>query len=214
MKKFILSLLLTVSISLIATAQNIRANIYSAYIFDDAVDGYYDPSSNYAGTINAGFQWGVGLEYMMSKSKGIELKYLRQDTKAPMSYVSSGPKSKTYNLGINYILLGGSNYFKTEGGKVEPYLGGGIGMAIISIKNPSAGGDNSKTKFAWDIKGGTNIWFSPKAGLKLQIELLSAVQSVGGGLFFGTGGAGAGVSTYSSMLQLGMGGGLVFKLGK
>jgi hypothetical protein len=32
-------------------------------------------------------------------------------------------------------------------------------------------------------------------------------------LYFGTGGAGAGLSSYSSMLQFGLGGGLVFKLG-
>jgi hypothetical protein len=39
------------------------------------------------------------------------------------------------------------------------------------------------------------------------------VQGAGGGLYFGTGGAGAGVSTYSSMLQFGLGGGLTFALG-
>jgi len=32
-------------------------------------------------------------------------------------------------------------------------------------------------------------------------------------LYFGTGGAGAGVSSYSSMLQFGLGGGLCFALG-
>ena len=36
---------------------------------------------------------------------------------------------------------------------------------------------------------------------------------MGGGLYFGTGGAGAGVSTYSSYYQFNLGGGLVFKLG-
>jgi len=40
------------------------------------------------------------------------------------------------------------------------------------------------------------------------------VQSVGDGFYFGTGGAGAGVSTYSSMLQFALRGGLTFKLGK
>jgi hypothetical protein len=40
---------------------------------------------------------------------------------------------------------------------------------------------------------------------------MSAVQSAGGGLYFGTGGGGAGVSTYSSMYQFGLGGGLAFQ---
>ena len=47
----------------------------------------------------------------------------------------------------------------------------------------------------------------------MQAGLLSAVQSVGGGVYFGTGGAGAGVSGYSTFYQWNLGGGLVFNLG-
>jgi len=54
---------------------------------------------------------------------------------------------------------------------------------------------------------------SEKIGLKLTASLLSAVQGAGGGLYFGTGGAGAGVSTYSSMYQFALGGNLVIQLG-
>jgi len=43
---------------------------------------------------------------------------------------------------------------------------------------------------------------------------LSAVQSFGGGLYFGTGGAGAGVTGYSTMYQWVLGGGLTYKLGQ
>ena len=215
MKKIILSTVLIIATAGIAAAQNLRLNAYSAYLFDDKVDGYYDAGGSYKGTVKGGYQWGAGLEFMTSKTKGIELKYLRQDAIAPMTYPNSGSiKSKDFDLGINYILLGGSNYFKTDGGKVEPYAGAGIGMAIISIKNPSPNQAASKTKFAWDLKLGTNIWFNERVGLKLQTELLSAVQAVGGGFYFGTGGAGAGASAYSSMLQFGLGGGLTFKLGK
>lgn len=114
---------------------------------------------------------------------------------------------------MNYILLGGSNYFKT-GGKREPYAGASAGIAIINIKNADAGANDNLTKFAWTIKLGTNIWLTDKVGLKLQADLLSAVQSAGGSFYFGTGGSGAGVSTYSTMYQLGLGGGLTFKMGK
>jgi hypothetical protein len=43
--------------------------------------------------------------------------------------------------------------------------------------------------------------------------LQSAVQSMGGGFFIGTGGVSAGVSSFSSLMQFGLGTGLVFKLG-
>ncbi len=60
------------------------------------------------------------------------------------------------------------------------------------------------------LKGGVNIWASEKVGLKLQTNLMSMVQAVGGGLFFGTGGASVGVSTFSTLLQFSLGGGLVY----
>jgi hypothetical protein len=54
---------------------------------------------------------------------------------------------------------------------------------------------------------------SEKVGIKLTAQLQSAVQSMGGGFFIGTGGVSAGVSSFSSLMQFGLGTGLVFKLG-
>ncbi len=213
LKKTLLVILFITGINTAATAQNIRLNAYTAYVLEDNVDSYYDPYSYYDGQIDGGFQWGIGLEFMPSPTKGIELKYLRRDATAPMKYYNNGEKYKTFDLALNYILIGGSNYFQT-GGKVEPYAGGSIGAVIVNIQNAEAGSDDSGTKFAWGLKVGTNIWATEKVGLKLQIDLLSAVQSVGGGLYFGTGGAGAGVSAYSTMYQWVFGGGLTFKLGQ
>lgn len=120
-----------ITFAFMATAQRIRLNVSSAYVFDDNIDSYFNQSSSYNGTIKGGFQWGVGFEYMVDATTGIELKYLRQDTKAPMNYYDAGLKNKEFDLGINYILLGANNYFKTANNKVEPYVGGGLGMAII-----------------------------------------------------------------------------------
>lgn len=212
MKRIILSLLVFFAVSNILPAQEIRLNAFSKYVFDDKIDSYNSSTSYFEGKIEGGFQWGLGLEFMAHPTKGIELKYLRQETTAPMTYYLNGVKSKDFDLDINYVLIGGNNYFKT-GGKVEPYGGLGIGMAIFKVQNPeSSSTDNSEIKFAWELKLGTNIWLNEKIGLKLQADLASAVQSAGGGLYFGTGGAGAGVSTYSTMYQWGLGGGLTFKL--
>ena len=213
MKKIMLGILLVAGITVVATAQNVRFNGYAAYVFDDKVDSYYDPSTYFKGQIDGGFQWGAGLEFMVAATKGVELKYLRRDATAPMTYYNNGEKRKTFDLAMNYILLGGSNYFQT-GGKVEPYAGASLGMIIITAKNADAGSDNQTTKFAWGVKLGTNIWANDKVGIKLQADLLSAVQSFGGGLYFGTGGAGAGVTGYSTMYQWVLGGGLTFKLGQ
>jgi hypothetical protein len=151
---------------------------------------------------------------MPREDMGVELLYYRQDTEAPITYWRPSDiavQNKTVQLGVNYIMLAGNRYLK-PGQKVEPYGGFMLGMAIFSNKNPSPGGEDGATKFAWGVRLGTNIWASEKVGLKIQAQLLSAVQGMGGGLYFGTGGSGAGVSTYSSLLQFGLGGGLVFKL--
>lgn len=213
MKSLFLSLVLVLLIAGVANAQKIRFNGYTAYVFDDRVDSYYDATNYYDGKIQGGFQWGVGLEYLVHETKGIELRYLRQDTKAPMNYYQDGIQFSEFDLGLNYILLGGSNYFKLANEMVEPYFGAGIGLAIFSIKNPDNGRSSSAEKFAWNLKAGTNIWVTERVGIKLHAEVVSAVQSAGGGFYFGTGGSGAGISTYSSMYQWSLGGGLSFKLG-
>jgi hypothetical protein len=212
-RKIVLIVILFAGMASLASAQNIRFNGYAAYVFDDNVDSYYDPYNYYSGTINGGLQWGGALEYMVSPTKGVELKYLRRDASAPMEYYAGSVKYKTFDLAMNYILLGGSNYFKT-GGKVEPYAGASLGMCILTIKNAEAGNDNTATKFAWGFKLGTNIWASEKVGIKLQADLLSVTQSAGGSFYFGTGGSGAGVAAYSTVYQWGLGGGLTFKLGQ
>jgi len=196
-----------------AMSQKIKLNGYGAYVFDDGVDSYYDPNSYYDGKIQGGFQWGVGLEYMLQPSYGLELLYLRQDTKAPMDYYLAGVKHTDFDVAMNYIMVTGSRYFKPNA-KINPYVGGMLGVALIDIDNPDNGNSSNATKFAWGIKGGANFQPTGKIGLKLQATLLSAVQGAGGGFYFGTGGVGTGLTTYSTVLQFALGGGVVVNLGK
>jgi len=200
-----------------AFTPGLRLNAYTFYAFDDKVDSYYSSTDYFNGTIKGGFQWGGGLEYMMIPQQGIELSYLRLDTNAPMDYYDnnsiSGKKHTDFDVATNYILLGSNRYFGMNP-KVEPYGGIQAGMAIINAANPDNGKSGNSTKFAWGAKLGLNFWASDKVGIKMQTGLVSAVQGAGGGLYFGTGGVGAGVSTYSTFYQFYIGGGLTFNLGK
>jgi len=211
MKKISLTGISILLIAVCAQAQGVRLNGYAAYVFDDKFDSYYSSTDYVNGKIKGGFQWGVGLEVTPREDLGVELLYIRQDTEAPVTFYSGIDRNKTIDLGISYIMLGGTHY-RMLGEKIEPYGGLMLGMAIFSNKNPDQGAEDSATKFAWGIRLGTNVWVSEKVGIKLQAQLLSAVQGAGGSLYFGTGGAGAGVSTYSSLLQFALGGGLVFKV--
>jgi hypothetical protein len=210
-KTFILAFLLT--IVSISYGQNTRFHVYTGYAFDDDIDSYYDNSNNYKGTIRGNFMWGGGIEFMPHKYTGFEVSYLRMDTEAQMTYISGGvKKNKTFNVGINNIMIGGNRYFPVANKRVEPYAGAMLGMTIFSIKNSDAGGSKTTTKFGYGLKLGTNVYITETVGIKFQAQLMSVAQAVGGGAYFGTGGAGVGLSSYSSMLQVGLGGGLVFKL--
>lgn len=213
MKKILLTLVIAL-MAISAYTQSVRLNGYAGYAFDDSFDTYYSDNDYAEGKIRGGFQWGAGLEVLPREDMGVELLYYRQDTEAPITYWRPGDlnyTSRTVQLGVNYIMIAGNRYLK-PGEKVEPFGGFMLGMAVFSNKNPLPGGETGATKFAWGVRLGTNIWASEKVGIKIQAQLLSAVQGMGGGLYFGTGGSGAGVTTYSSLLQFGLGGGLVFKL--
>lgn len=201
-------------ISSMVTAQNIRLNAYGAYAFDDGFDSYNSTTSYFKGTVQGGFQWGFGAEFMVQRNKGLEFKYLHQNSKVPTTYYNNGLKNQTFDLGINYYLLGGSNYFRVDNDKIEPYAGFSMGIADLRNTTPNqTGGNSNRTAFAWGVKGGTNIWFSPKVGLKLQAELLSAVAATGGAYFWTYYGP-VYANTYSALYQFSLGGGLTFKLGK
>jgi len=211
MKKAILVLFFIAAFAGITSAQKFRINAYGAYVFNDAVD--YNSGSNayYHGTVQGGFQGGAGLEYMFNRSSGVEFNYLHQSTNAPFSYYNDGPKEQTFDMGINYYLFDFNHYFELSNEKIEPFLGLGLGWAGISAS--TSNGSGTRSAFAWNIKGGTNIWLGKRVGLKLQAQLASAAAATGGGYFWSYWGP-IYATTYTSIYQFGLGGGLVFKLGK
>ena len=216
MKKNLLALIVSCFSFFFLSAQEFRVNLFGQYVFDDHVESYYSTTSYYEGTIKGGFKWGGGLEYLVNPAYGINLIYLTQSTTAPLNYYDNNPpaglKNREFDLTTHWIMLGGARYMRKD--KFEPYGGLEIGMVISNLDNPVSGASASNTNFAWGIKIGTNIFFSEKVGLKLQADLRSATQAAGGGLYFGTGGAGVGVSSYSTIYQFGLGGGLVFRFPK
>ncbi len=222
MKKIILSLCLIAGIASIATAQKIRLNAYGSYTFNDGIDYNGGATAYFNGTINGGFQYGAGLEFMIPNGQGsaVEVKYLHQDSKAPFTYYSTGsagvpagPKSETADLGINYYMVNGTKYFTLNNDMIEPFAGFGLGVLNINSKNNGTTGGGSRTVFAWELKAGTNIWVGKKVGIKLQADLLSGAAATGGSYFWGYWGP-VYATTYTALYQFSLGGGLVFKLGQ
>ncbi len=195
-----------------AAAQEFRLNGYVNYTFDDRFDSRYSNTSYFNGKIEGNVMWGVGVEYMLAPSYGIELQYQRMDTNVPVNYWRNGDVFRDIELGINYISVGLTRYLAIND-IVEPFGGAMIGLMIADNKSPAAGEPTSSTKFAWGLRLGSNFWLTDYIGLKVQAQLFSAVEAVGGGFYIGTGGVSGGISPYSTIYQFGLGGGLAFRFG-
>lgn len=192
----------------------IRLNVYGSYAFEDSFDSYYDYGYYFNGKIEDGFMYGLGVEYEVVPSTFVELYWQSMSTTAPSYYnYGIGEHRSDLDVSINYIMLGGNRSFRKPGSMVEGFFGLSAGVGIVNVDNPENGNSDSTTKFAWGMKGGAVIWPSEKVGIKLQAQLLSISQAMGGGVYVGTGGPGVGVSSYSTVYQFTLGGGLVFNVG-
>ena len=213
MKKIIVTAVILFAANVIL-AQGVQVSVYGGYVFDDSFDSYYDNSRFYEGKIKGGLQWGTGVEFPINSVIGIEALYLRQDTNSPTTFSDGvfNVQFVDFDLAINYLMLGGIHHFRKPDKPFEFFTGGMLGVMFGSLENPENGNSESATKFSWGIKGGGIYWASEKVGIKIQAQLLSVVQGAGGGFYFGTSGGGVGLSTYSSIYQFSLGGGLVFAL--
>ncbi len=196
-------------------AQDFNVTVYGSYVFDDSFDSYYDYNAYYNGKIKGGLQWGIGGEYKPSPYMGVELTYFRQDTDSPTTYqtlYSNGVQRTNFDLGINYLMLGGNRYFSSLNAPFQGFGGLMAGVMFANLHNPDLDRDSDVTKFSWGAKLGGIYWMSDYVGIKLQAQLLSAVQAAGGGFYFSAYGPQTGVTTYSTIYQFSLGGGLVFSL--
>ena len=208
MKRFIiLSAVFYLSISLNAQEpKSILLNLYGGYSFKDKVK--FDASYGY---INEAFQYGAGLEYFPSRNKSIELRWLSMATEFPFH----GPNGTQLNTGkdkgsINYILLGGNNYFGSDpNAKAVPYIGIGLGVGILALKD-----GNSSTEFAMDGKVGVKIKTSSAVSINLHAYTQFVTSAVGYDYYYYAGWGTAAFTDYASIFQFGLGGAICFNFKK
>lgn len=187
-------------------------NVYGGYVFPDHVSlGNYYNYSNY-GYIEGNGQWGAGLEFYVNRYRSLELAYSYMGTHTQFYDWEGQTNRNDDNSSIQYIMIGGNNYIPTNNSAILPYGGVSLGVGIANF-HYYEGYSSTLTRFAWNARLGLKIKTQSAISLKLQATLQSIVQGVGVGVGFGTGGAGAGVTTYSTMLQFGLTGGICFALG-
>lgn len=172
-------------------------NIYGGYTFGDNI---YSSANNYL-QFKENFQYGIGTEFYVRPTKSIELKYLRMDTKA--SIFRPG-ENKSFDSNINYVLIGGNNYFHTANSSVIPFLGMDLGVGWVDA------GEKSHTGFAWDFKAGVKIKASEVVSVKLQAYFQTIWASYGGQTIIYPGWGAVTYPNDSSLYQFGIGGAVSF----
>jgi len=194
---FLLVAFLFTSIIIAQDKGSFTGNVYGGYTFSSRINFDYGHA-----TIGEGFEYGAGLEFFPIKSSSLEIKYLRMDTSL-LVYKSNGDRLGSSftddKAAINYIVLGGNHYFD-RGKKVTPYLGAGIGIAIL--ENPN---HDSDTNFVWEIKGGVKIKTASIVSIGLQASLKSMFVNTDYGSYIGGYWVPNTGSNYGTSFQFGLG---------
>lgn len=204
MKSFLLcSAFLAVTLTATAQTSSVTLLTFAGYTFADKFETYYG-----YGKIQNAFQWGAGLEFGIQPGAAMELIYLRSDADA--YYDSYYDKRIEGKVGLNYILLGATRYAPIND-VVSGFGTFDMGAGFTSNIDESLSSSNV-TKFAIGGRLGLRIAPNDKISLRVHAQILSPVQWIGGGVYFGTGGSGAGVSTGSTIWQFQFGGSVNYRI--
>jgi len=175
------------------------------YTFPDQVNFY-----NAYGRIESSLNWGGSLIFNASRHFGIEMMYNRIDASSGIYNYGSQSLLQKQDVSINYIMAGPVQNITFPESSLQLFFGGLLGAAIFS---PNPVDNTNNTKFAWGVNMGTNVYVSPRLGIKLKAQLLSPVQGASGGYYFGNFGGAAATYGYTAIYQFGLNAGLIIGLG-
>ncbi len=166
----------------------------------------------YAGSVRIqdGATYGITLAAIFAEKA--ELKFTYQNQPTTLDYHRYPYQSGDYGnkANIQYYVLGFNRLHHLGGNdKIIPYTGAGIGIANLSFQDDKY---ESVTRAAITFNLGAKFMINERIGINTYAMLQSPISGFGLYVGGGTGGASAGVSTYSYVLQFGLGGGLIFKL--
>lgn len=204
MKRLILLGLLFLAALTHLQAQRLELTPLAGYTFRDRL-----PMQGGEAAIEDGETYGGVLGYDVDDDFGVEFIYTRQLTRVTANSISiDRPVNEPAT--VAYYMIGGNRYATNASGTAKFFGGAKFGGATLSSRENRF---DDVMKFAVGLNLGTKIYFSEKVGLRLAATLNFPLVNVGGSLWWSpSGGAQAGVSSYSPLLQFGLHGGLVLRL--
>jgi hypothetical protein len=119
------------------------------------------------------------------------------------------PTEKLFDASQEYWMFGILKEVDLD--QLRPYGGFLFGWTTVRPKDSEY---QNASKFSVGLEGGVKYFFNDNIGVLAHARLLLPVQWVGAGLSIGTGGAGAGLTTGSTIIQGDIGAGIVIAFGR
>jgi len=167
--------------------------------------------------IKDGAGYGLTLGIKVQRDLQVELFWVGTTLSTELlEYKGPGlPQNKIdeFDVGVNYFMLGATQMLK--GRNIKPFGTFAVGAAWMSPGQSKQANVTleDEVRFAVGFGAGVKIFFTENVGLRLHGRLLMPLVFTGGGFYFGTGGAGFGVSSGIPALQGDLSAGLIIGLG-
>lgn len=160
-------------------------------------------------TVGDGATFGGSIAFEIKDDIDLELYYSRQQsTLSAFSVFGQGINFRE-DGSVSYWMIGGSRNFQSLNPNLYFFTSVRFGGVTFSTNDRVR---ESTSKFAASFGGGLKYFVSDQIGIKITGNLLYPIFDAGAGLYFGTGGSGIGVSTWSPMLQFNFNGGVFFRI--
>ena len=146
----------------------------------------------------------------------IEVYYNRMDSKAQF-WANPGYDidNTEFDLSVNYIQIGALKSINSNNDNIEPFGSFSLGTTIFC---PKQSGIDDTWQFSITLGLGSKFWINDKVGIMIRGRLMMPMVFAGAGGYYGIGSGGSGgglyVSSYTTIVQGDIVGGLIFSLGK
>ena len=198
-------LLLTALFPILVFSQGVELVPFAGYMFGGSID-YYEGKLKLENGMDYGISVLVPVQYLVD----LEINYTRMDSKASFSPYFGYPNLsyREATVATNYFQVGAISKFYNSDSKVTPFGSVSLGATWFTSSEFS-----DVWRFSAALGLGVKIMFSERIGIMLRGRMLMPMIFGGTSLYFGTGGAGAGVNAFIAPLQGDFNGGLIIKIG-
>ena len=164
--------------------------------------------------IPSALSYGAQLSFKVRSGGWVDLTYIRQDSEVRETQFGSGTTEKLFDLGSNYIFVGGRQE-APQAGPAIPFFNFSLGTTNLSPKNQGGQGTtyNSIWKFAFMAGVGVKVPLGSKVMFNTQLRTMATTLWGGGGVWCGFGGCSVGISSGNAFWQGEVLAGLTIPLG-